>query len=169
MRTSKNRTVVVSQSCHQPVGVVEKKKIIDGKKIKPGNLLVGLASSGLHSNGYSLVRKALFEKAGYGVEDTLTELGHMTLGEVTRNPADGGHADAREPVDLAVGKALLQPLDHGPAIGDGLQLGRRAQVAEEGTAFVDRLEGQHGGKQAALRERFLAGGYVAVLFHGLMY
>jgi phosphoribosylformylglycinamidine cyclo-ligase len=68
------------------VGVVEKKKIIDGKKIKPGDLLVGLASSGLHSNGYSLVRKVLFEKAGYGVEDILTELGQTTLGEVLLTP-----------------------------------------------------------------------------------
>ncbi|MGE5808950.1 MAG: phosphoribosylformylglycinamidine cyclo-ligase [Nitrospirota bacterium] len=68
------------------VGVVEKKKIIDGKKIRPGDLLVGLASSGLHSNGYSLVRKVLFEKAGYGVEDTLSELGHTTLGEVLLTP-----------------------------------------------------------------------------------
>ncbi|HSB34409.1 MAG TPA: phosphoribosylformylglycinamidine cyclo-ligase, partial [Nitrospirota bacterium] len=68
------------------VGVVEKKKIIDGKKIRPGDLLVGLTSSGLHSNGYSLVRKVLFEKAGYGVEDTLSELGHTTLGEVLLTP-----------------------------------------------------------------------------------
>lgn len=39
------------------VGIVEKKKIIDGSKIKPGNLIVGLESNGLHSNGFSLVRK----------------------------------------------------------------------------------------------------------------
>ncbi len=68
------------------VGVVEKKKIVNGAKIKPGDVLVGLASSGLHSNGYSLVRKALFEKAGYGVGDTLTELGQGTLGEVLLTP-----------------------------------------------------------------------------------
>jgi phosphoribosylformylglycinamidine cyclo-ligase len=68
------------------VGVVEKKKIIDGSKIKPGDALIGLASSGLHSNGYSLVRKALLETAGYGVDDLLSELGGKTLGEVLLTP-----------------------------------------------------------------------------------
>jgi phosphoribosylformylglycinamidine cyclo-ligase len=68
------------------VGVAEKKDIITGSKIKAGDRLIGLASSGLHSNGYSLVRKALFEKAGYGVEDILTELGGPTLGEVLLTP-----------------------------------------------------------------------------------
>lgn len=68
------------------VGVVEKKKIIDGSKIKPGDILVGLASSGLHSNGFSLVRKVLLDRAGYGMSDTLTELGPTTLGEVLLTP-----------------------------------------------------------------------------------
>ncbi len=68
------------------VGVVEKKQIIDGSRIKPGDCLVGLASSGLHSNGFSLVRKVLLEKAGYGVDDTLTELGQATLGDVLLTP-----------------------------------------------------------------------------------
>ncbi len=68
------------------VGVVEKKKIIAGSKIRPSDILVGLASSGLHSNGFSLVRKVLFEKAGYGIGDTLSELGHSTLGEVLLTP-----------------------------------------------------------------------------------
>jgi phosphoribosylformylglycinamidine cyclo-ligase len=68
------------------VGVVEKKDIIDGSQIKPGDQIIGLGSSGLHSNGYSLVRKVLFDKAGYGVEDILTELGGPTLGEVLLTP-----------------------------------------------------------------------------------
>ena len=68
------------------VGVVEKKKIVNGSKIKPGDQLIGLASSGLHSNGYSLVRMVLLEKAGYGVQDTLSELGHAALGEVLLTP-----------------------------------------------------------------------------------
>ena len=67
------------------VGVVEKKKIINGSKIKPGDKLIGLASSGLHSNGYSLVRKTLLEASGYTVNDVLPELG-KPLGEVLLTP-----------------------------------------------------------------------------------
>ncbi len=52
------------------VGVVEKKKIIDGSRIRAGDVLVGLPSSGLHSNGYSLVRKLLFERFGLGLGDS---------------------------------------------------------------------------------------------------
>jgi phosphoribosylformylglycinamidine cyclo-ligase len=44
------------------VGVVDRPKIIDGRKIKPGDVVLGLASNGLHTNGYSLARKVLFEK-----------------------------------------------------------------------------------------------------------
>src|SRR5437870_8408741 len=44
------------------VGVVDRKEIIDGSKIKPGDVVLGLASNGLHTNGYSLARKILFEK-----------------------------------------------------------------------------------------------------------
>src|SRR5438093_8519835 len=46
------------------VGVVERDRIISGKNIRPGDVVVGLASSGLHSNGYGLVRKAVFDHAG---------------------------------------------------------------------------------------------------------
>ncbi len=67
------------------VGVVEKKKIVDGSKIRPGDVLVGLASSGLHSNGYSLVRKVLLEKAGYGLKDVPPGL-DKPLGEVLLTP-----------------------------------------------------------------------------------
>jgi phosphoribosylformylglycinamidine cyclo-ligase len=56
------------------VGVVEKSRIIDGKSIKPGDALLGLASSGAHSNGYSLIRKVLGDdKPNSGLADTLME------------------------------------------------------------------------------------------------
>ena len=55
-------------------GVVEKNKIITGDAILPGDVVLGLLSSGLHTNGYSLARELFFEIGGYGVNDTITEL-----------------------------------------------------------------------------------------------
>src|SRR5438477_11528022 len=51
------------------VGVVDKKDVIDGRKIRPGDVIIGFSSTGLHSNGFSLARKVLFEKAGYQATD----------------------------------------------------------------------------------------------------
>jgi len=58
--------------------VVDKSKIIDGKQIKKGDLLIGFPSNGLHTNGYSLARKILFEK--YSVNDSVPELNN-TIGD----------------------------------------------------------------------------------------
>lgn len=67
------------------VGVVERSRIIDGRGIVPGDLVIGLPSSGLHSNGYSLARKVLLEVAGYGVDQYLERLG-CTVGEEMLEP-----------------------------------------------------------------------------------
>lgn len=67
------------------VGVVERSRIIDGRGIRPGDRLIGLPSSGLHSNGYSLARKVLLEVAGYGVDTYLGRLGR-TVGEEMLEP-----------------------------------------------------------------------------------
>jgi phosphoribosylformylglycinamidine cyclo-ligase len=67
------------------VGVVDKPKIIDGKTIKPGDIILGLASSGLHSNGYSLARRVFFDKAKLDVDAKLPEL-DRPLGEVLLTP-----------------------------------------------------------------------------------
>lgn len=67
------------------VGVVERSRIIDGKGVRPGDLLLGLPSSGLHSNGYSLARKVLLEVAGYHVDTYLERLGR-TVGEEMLEP-----------------------------------------------------------------------------------
>jgi phosphoribosylformylglycinamidine cyclo-ligase len=56
------------------VGVAERKKLVDGKSISPGDVVIGVASSGLHSNGYSLARRIVFDIAGLGVEDHVDEL-----------------------------------------------------------------------------------------------
>jgi phosphoribosylformylglycinamidine cyclo-ligase len=67
------------------VGVAERDKIIDGSDIKVGDQLIGIASSGIHSNGYSLVRKICFEQMGLSVNDHIEELG-TTLGEELLRP-----------------------------------------------------------------------------------
>ncbi|MEE8448747.1 MAG: phosphoribosylformylglycinamidine cyclo-ligase [Thermodesulfobacteriota bacterium] len=67
------------------VGIVENDKIIDGSGIKVGNRVIGIASSGLHSNGYSLARKVLFDKLGLKVDQVMPELG-CTLGEELLKP-----------------------------------------------------------------------------------
>ncbi|MBE7465169.1 MAG: phosphoribosylformylglycinamidine cyclo-ligase [Planctomycetes bacterium] len=68
------------------VGVVERTKLIEGTKVTPGDVVIGVHSSGLHSNGYSLARKALLERAGMKLSDTPAELGGKTLGEVLLTP-----------------------------------------------------------------------------------
>ncbi len=67
------------------VGVADRKKIIDGSKIKEGNVVIGIPSSGIHSNGYSLVRKLFFDKLKMSVNDYVEELG-TTLGETLLAP-----------------------------------------------------------------------------------
>ncbi|MCK5809114.1 phosphoribosylformylglycinamidine cyclo-ligase [bacterium] len=57
------------------VGVVDKKNIIDGSKVGVGDVIIGLPSSGVHSNGYSLVRRVLFDKLGLKTDDIIDELG----------------------------------------------------------------------------------------------
>lgn len=67
------------------VGMVDKKKIIDGSTIVEGDVIIGLPSSGIHSNGYSLVRKLIFDVAGLTLEDQLADTG-MTVKEALITP-----------------------------------------------------------------------------------
>jgi phosphoribosylformylglycinamidine cyclo-ligase len=62
------------------VGVVEKSKMLDGKNIRPGDAVIGLASSGLHTNGYSLARKIFFDQMKLKPTSRLAELGN-TIGD----------------------------------------------------------------------------------------
>ena len=68
------------------VGVVERKRIIDGSNVQPGDVAIALASSGLHSNGYGLARRVLLERAGYKVDDRPAELEGATVGETMLTP-----------------------------------------------------------------------------------
>ena len=66
-------------------GVVEKSKLIDGSKVKAGDVLVGIASTGVHSNGFSLVRKIVSD-SGLSYTDEIPELGGRRLGDVLLTP-----------------------------------------------------------------------------------
>ena len=67
------------------VGIVEKSKIIDGRKIKEGDSVIGIASNGLHSNGFSLARKVLLESNKYRIDDKVFSFGGY-LGEELLTP-----------------------------------------------------------------------------------
>jgi phosphoribosylformylglycinamidine cyclo-ligase len=67
------------------VGIVDNNKIIDGSYIRPGHQLIGLGSSGVHSNGFSLVRKIFFDHCKFDVHTHMPELG-TTLGEELLRP-----------------------------------------------------------------------------------
>ena len=67
------------------VGIVDKERIITGERIAAGDRIIGIPSSGIHSNGYSLVRKVYFEKMKMGVDEYVDELG-QTLGEALLTP-----------------------------------------------------------------------------------
>jgi phosphoribosylformylglycinamidine cyclo-ligase len=65
------------------LGIIKKKKVISGSGIKPGDLLVGIASTGIHSNGFTLARM-VFKEAGYGYDDVIFD--NKKLGEVLLEP-----------------------------------------------------------------------------------
>ena len=67
------------------VGVVERDQLIDGSRVRPGDALIGLASTGLHSNGYSLARRVLLDEAKMSLVEPVTGEGDV-LGEVLLRP-----------------------------------------------------------------------------------
>ena len=67
------------------VGIVERSRVIDGRSIVPGDVLIGLPSAGLHTNGYSLARRVLFETVGWTADTVVPELG-ATVGDALLAP-----------------------------------------------------------------------------------
>jgi phosphoribosylformylglycinamidine cyclo-ligase len=68
------------------VGIVDREKILDGSRVRAGDVALGLPSAGLHTNGYSLARKILFEELGRRPADTIEELGGRSIADVLLAP-----------------------------------------------------------------------------------
>jgi phosphoribosylformylglycinamidine cyclo-ligase len=113
------------------VGAVEREHLIDGRTIGTGDVLIGLPSSGLHTNGYSLARRIAFDLAGLGVNDKIPELG-TTLGDALLRP----HRSYLPVIRPLLGTGLVKGMAHitGGGITDNLP-----RVLPEGRgAVIDR-------------------------------
>ncbi len=107
------------------VGVVDKAKILNGSRVAVGDVLIGLPSNGLHTNGYSLARAALFPK--YNVHDQLPELG-CTVGEALLRV----HRSYLHIISPLLEKDLINGLSH--ITGGGL-VGNTSRILAEGQAL----------------------------------
>lgn len=107
------------------VGLVDRAKVLDGSAIRPGDLLVGLPSAGLHTNGYSLARKIAFDALGLGAGDRVEDLGG-TIGEVLL----AEHRSYLRSLSPALDAGLVKGLAHitGGGITDNLP-----RILPEGT------------------------------------
>lgn len=111
------------------VGVVDRPRLITGRDIRPGDVLIGLPSAGLHTNGYSLARKIFFDIAGWSIDTEVPELGVTVGGELLKP-----HLNYEPVLRKALEKNLVRGLAHitGGGITDNLPRilpeGCRAQV-----------------------------------------
>lgn len=108
------------------VGIAEREKIIDGKRIVPGDVLLALPSIGLHTNGYSLARKLFFEVAGCDANTYVDKLG-MTIGEALLQ----AHVSYLKPLEGLLDSGLIKGLVHitGGGLTDNIP-----RILPEGTA-----------------------------------
>ena len=117
------------------VGVVERQDVIDGSAIAPGDVVIGVASSGLHSNGFSLVRKIVFEIAGLTVDDHVEELG-KTVGEALLEPTRIYVRPVREVLSYYRVKSVVHGIAH--ITGGGLHENLERILPEGVRVVIDR-------------------------------
>lgn len=101
------------------VGVVERDRLINGSRIGAGDVVIGVASSGLHSNGFSLARKIIFEAAGLSLDDTVEECGGQTVADLLLEPT----RIYTQPIRRVLGHYRKKQVVHGIAhiTGGGLR------------------------------------------------
>jgi phosphoribosylformylglycinamidine cyclo-ligase len=112
------------------VGAVARTRVIDGRRIATGDVLIGLPSSGLHTNGYSLARRIAFEVAGLRIDSRVPELG-ATIGEVLLVP----HRSYLPVIRPLLGGGVIKGMAHitGGGITDNLP-----RILPHGTGAVIR-------------------------------
>jgi phosphoribosylformylglycinamidine cyclo-ligase len=112
------------------VGVVDREKVIDGKHITAGDVVLAIPSAGLHTNGYSLARKLFLEVAGHAVNTRLDELG-ATVGEALLQP----HLSYLRALDGLLDEGVVKGLAHitGGGLTDNIP-----RILPEGTAVEIR-------------------------------
>ncbi len=113
------------------VGTVPNNRIITGEAIRPGDVMIGLPSTGLHTNGYSLARKVIFEKAGLGINDTFPG--------TKRSVADvllSIHKSYLTPVTALMEKVQVRGMAH--ITGGGLYDNIPRILPEDCNAVIDR-------------------------------
>jgi len=100
------------------VGLVDRPKLLDGSKVRAGDVLVGLPSSGLHTNGYSLARRIVFEKEGLAIDDKAPWRRKRTVGQALLEP----HLSYLKSIRPLLGGAALHGMAHvtGGGITDNL-------------------------------------------------
>ena len=114
------------------VGVVDRARLIDGSHIEPGDSLIGIPSSGLHTNGYSLARRIIFERLQLRVDSPVAEL-HGSVGEALLRP----HRSYLKIVRPALASGLVKGMAH--ITGGGLTE-NLPRILPEGTGVsIDRM------------------------------
>ncbi len=113
------------------IGLVEKEMIVDGSTIRPGMIIIGLPSNGLHTNGYSLARKVIFETAGLSPLDSHSLLGDRTVGDALL-AVHRSYLSALEPLLI---EKLVKGIAH--ITGGGIP-GNLSRILPEGCGAVIR-------------------------------
>jgi phosphoribosylformylglycinamidine cyclo-ligase len=110
-------------------GLVEREAILDGSKIQAGNMLIGLASSGPHTNGYSLIRRILFDQNHFELDDTPDDLGGQSIGDAIM----AIHRSYRPVVERVTEQVRLTGMAH--ITGSGIE-GNLDRILPEGCQAV---------------------------------
>ena len=94
------------------VGIVERSRLLDGSEVTPGDVVLGIASSGIHSNGFSLVRKLVFQHAGLSLDNVIKSCGDATVRDLLLTPTQLYVRPVREVLNHYKVKSVVHGIAH---------------------------------------------------------